>query len=92
MTPQEINAELRACLALQEELYAGTDELTQRFKTVLLAWEELKKTQPLLAEIDGEFYQLKRYDFEDTQDTIQSARKHGGFYSMYRLIKIGKPI
>jgi hypothetical protein len=41
--------------------------------------------------IDGEIYQLKRSDFE-TEDAIAAARKHGGFYSMYRLVKVGKPI
>jgi hypothetical protein len=91
LTPEEIKTELRLCLALQNELYAKADELTGRYKQVLFAWEHLKKHQYLTVEIDGEFYQLKRHDFE-TEDAIKSAGKHGGFYSMYRLIKIGKPI
>lgn len=56
-----------------------------------MAWDRLKKREQLTVEIDGEVYQLKRKDFE-TEDAIESARKHGGFYSQYRLVKIGKPI
>jgi hypothetical protein len=91
MSPEEIKAELRSCLALQNEIAGKTDELTERYKQVLLAWDQLKKREQLTVEIDGEIYQLKRKDFE-TQDAIESARKHGGFYSQYRLVKIGKPI
>jgi hypothetical protein len=54
-------------------------------------WDRLKKRERLTVDIDGEIYQLKRCDFE-TEDAIASARKHGGFYSMYRLVKVGKPI
>jgi hypothetical protein len=91
MTTEEIKAELRVCLALQNELYAKADELTGRYKKVLEAWKHLKEREHLTVEIEGEFYQLKRYDFE-TQDVIESGRKHGGFYGQYRLIKIGKPL
>lgn len=90
MTTEEIKAELRICLELQEELYLKVDELTGRYKAVVLAWEELKEPGRPIVDIDGELYQLKRHDFDE--DAIESARKHGGFYSMYRLIKIGKPL
>jgi hypothetical protein len=33
MSPEEIKAELRSCLALQNEIAAKTDELTERDAT-----------------------------------------------------------
>ena len=91
MSPEEIKAELVGCLALQDELYAKADELARRYKQVLIAWDHLNKNEELTVDIDGEIYQLKRSDFE-TEEAIASARKYGGFYSMYRLVKLGKPI
>jgi predicted transcriptional regulator len=88
MTNEEIHAELAECLRLQTELEARRDELTGRFKRILEATRENR--QRLITTIDGELYELGRADL--VNQTVDAARKHGGFFTEYRLIKLGKPI
>jgi predicted transcriptional regulator len=88
MTPEEIKAELRECLRLQTELEAKRDELIGHFKRII---EDARgDRRRIIVEIDGEIYELGRQDL--TQQTIELGRKHRGFFSEYRLIKLGKPI
>ena len=88
MTNDEIVAELAECLRLQTELEARRDELIGRFKRVLEVAEHHRRR--VIAQIDGELYELGRVDL--TAQTLDAARKHGGFFTEYRLIKLGKPI
>jgi hypothetical protein len=88
MTKEEIQAELAEYLRLQTELGARRDDLTGRLKRIIEAIHGDRHR--VTTQIDGELYELGRADL--TAQTIDSARKHGGFYSEYRLIKLGKPI
>lgn len=88
MTNDEIQAELAECLRLQTELEARREELIGRFKRVLEAADHHRRR--IITQIDGELYELGRVDL--TTATLDSARKHGGFFTQYRLIKLGKPI
>lgn len=92
MTSEEIQAELRACLVLQTELAAKRDELTARYKAIIEEQRKAGNEGRIITTIDGEIYELQRRDWGDTQEVIEQARKFGGFYSEYRLMKIGKPI
>ena len=85
MTEDEIQSELTECLKLQQELETREDELVTRFKRILEACKD--SPNRILVKIEGEVYQLQRLNL--TQDAIESARKHGGFYSQYRLAKLG---
>lgn len=88
MINEEIQAELAECLRLQTQLEALRDDLTGRFKRVIEATRDCR--QWIITAIDGELYELGRTDL--MAHTLDSARKHGGFFSEYRLIKLGKPI
>ena len=87
MTDDEIQAELTECLRLQRELEARRDDLTVRFERIL---EATRHQRRVIAQIEGELYELGRTDL--TAEALKVARKHGGFYSEYRLIRLGKPI
>jgi hypothetical protein len=91
MSPEEIQSELRECLKLQEELAARRDELTRKFKAILELERARGNNGRVIADIDGEIYELGRRD-DSVQDEVVDARKFGGFYAQYRLIKLGRPI
>lgn len=78
--------EFRAILELQQELDGKLDEFISRVKAL--------KTRlgdgHLIADLDGEIYELRKVSL-DTQ-TIDSCRKHRGFYHDYRLVLLGKPL
>ena len=82
--------ELKACLALQDEIDAKTMELRRRYKAIV---EEHRKTsdRTLFVEIDSETYELKREDSatKEHREAIRTARELGGFW-LYRLFKRGK--
>jgi hypothetical protein len=92
MTPEEIKAELAACLKLQNELSDKTDELTARYKAILDACDQINM-RPVVVEIEGTIYRLERRDdLVPMNEQLRVARKHGGFYAGYRLVKMGKPL
>jgi hypothetical protein len=87
MTDEEIQAELTECLRLQTELEARRDDLTGRFKRVV---EATRHQRRVIAQVGSELYELARVDL--TAETLEAGRKHGGFFTEYRLIKLGRPI
>ena len=60
-----------------------------RCKVILKEWER-RLGRPVV-ELDGELYQLVKRD-SLTQEAIQDARKFGGFFAEYRLLKLGKAL
>jgi hypothetical protein len=91
MTTEEIITELRACLALQNEIAEKHLELATRYKAVLES-ERAKSNDPIAVKIDGELYSLVRTDMatDEQRQTMRIASKLKGFYGGYRLIKSGK--
>jgi hypothetical protein len=89
----EITEELRACLALQNEIASKRDELMRRLKAVIEGERAKGNNGRISAIIDGVIYVLRRSDMEteDTAEVIESARKLGGFWN-YKIVKIGKPV
>lgn len=81
--------EIRVILALQQEVDTKQAELITRIKAVLQSERE-KGNQRIIYDLDGEIYELTKVD--ETIQAIDSARKHGGFYFDYRLVRLGKPI
>ena len=74
---------------LQSELQARRNELTAGFTVII---DHSKHKQPIITNIDGEMYELTGQDYEHLGETLESARRFGGFSAGYRLVKIGKPI
>jgi hypothetical protein len=89
MNREEIVTELRACLALQNEITAKQLELATRYKAVV---ESRPDEGALCILIDGDLYALKRLDLVSGEETemLEIARKLRGFYGGYRLLKAGK--
>jgi hypothetical protein len=92
MTSEEIIAELRACLALQNEIADKQLELATRYKAVLKSERAKGHNQAIVVRIDGEIYSLIRLDMltDEMREVMRIARKLKGFYGGYRLIKSGK--
>jgi predicted transcriptional regulator len=84
--------ELRECLQLQTEIQAKRDELTRRFKAIIEAERAAGNQGGIVTMIDGSVYELRRRDLKDVRESIDSARKFGGFYHQYALVLLGKPI
>jgi hypothetical protein len=60
MTSEEIITELRACLALQNEIADKHLELATRYKAVLESERAKGNQQTIAVRIDGEIYSLVR--------------------------------
>jgi hypothetical protein len=92
MSPDEIITELRACLALQNEIADKHLELATRYKAILEAERAKGNKQTIAVRIDGEIYHLVRLDAATDQqrEALQIGRKLKGFYGGYRLVKSGK--
>jgi hypothetical protein len=83
-------ADFRAILALQQEIDEKVDEYITRVKAILKEERDEKKNPRVIAELDGEIYQLVK-DHE-TGYATDLCRKHGGFYHYYRLVRLGRPV
>jgi hypothetical protein len=77
--------ELRAILALQNEIDQKLDELIPRIKKLM---DEHKGR--IVVRIEGELYELARIDAQS--QAMVSAKKHRGFFCQYRLVKLPEPI
>jgi hypothetical protein len=92
MTPEAIVTELRACLALQNEIADKHLELVARYKAILDSEHAEGNDQTIVVRIDGEIYNLVRLDIATDQQrqTLEIGEKLKGFYGGYRLLKTGK--
>ena len=89
----DITEELRACLALQNEIASKKEELMRRLKAVIEGERSRGNDGQISVIIDGVIYILRRRDMdtEDTAQILKSARRLSGFWD-YKLVKIGKPV
>ena len=85
--------ELRACLALQDEIDAKTRELRLRYKAVLEEQREKGNQHNVTVEIDGSLYVLDRENNSAKwhREVMKATHELGGFY-FYRLTKVAEPI
>jgi len=88
----EMAEELRACLALQNEIASKQQELRRRFKAIIEGERARGNHGKISVIIDGQIYILERRSGADYQmDEIEQARRLGGFWD-YQLILVGKPV
>ena len=86
----EMTEELRACLALQNEIASKQQELRRRFKAIIEGERARGNRGKLSVIIDGQVYILERRSGADYQmDEIEQARRLGGFWD-YQLVPVGK--
>ena len=87
----EMTEELRACLALQNEIASKQQELRRRFKAVIESERARGYHGKVSVIIDGHTYILERRSGADYQtDELEAARRLGGFWD-YQLVLVGKP-
>jgi len=88
----EMAEELRACLALQNEIASKQQELRRRFKAIIEGERARGNRGKLSVIIDGQVYILERRSGADYQmDEIEQARRLGSFWD-YQLKLIGAPV
>ena len=73
----DITEELRACLALQNEIASKKEELMRRLKAVIEGERSRGNDGQISVIIDGVIYILRRRDMdtEDTAQMLKSARR-----------------
>jgi hypothetical protein len=75
--------QFKELLKLQQEI----DELVERYVEMVKVID--RKEYPIV-ELEGEIYQLRKVDY--IRQVLPLARKYGGFFHDYRLVKLGKAI